>query len=195
MPTAGAAPFPYLRQRGDVTLIGVNSAVPTPPGLAQGGVGTPQLQALAALLAKAGAIGLFRVVMIHHPPLTGQAPPARMLRDTAALTECLTRAGVELVIHGHNHLDEYNEIDTRSGRALVIAAGSASMARPRGHEPAARAALYAIRRTPVGWSVEVTRLGIAGEGQPAGVVERRDVQLARSAVLAEGTPGTAVIRC
>ena len=177
-----AALFPYLRQRGAVALIGVNSAVPTPPGIAQGEVGASQLQALAALLTKAGAMNQFRVVMIHHPPLTGQAPPARMLRDSAPLTECLTRAGVELVIHGHNHLDEYNEIETRAGRALVIGAGSASMARSRGHEPAARAALYAIRRMPAGWSVALTRLGYAGEGKPVAVVERREVQLARAAV-------------
>jgi 3',5'-cyclic AMP phosphodiesterase CpdA len=116
---AGDMTFPYVRRRGSVVLVGVNSAVPTPPGIAQGEVGPAQRQALEQILAKTGAAGLFRVVMIHHPPLAGKAPPQRALRDTAAVTDVLANAGVELVIHGHNHLDEWTEIETRSGLAVV----------------------------------------------------------------------------
>lgn len=176
---ATAGGYPYLRQRGPVALIGVNSSVPTPPGIAQGEVGSRQLIALEGLLAKASAARLCRVVMIHHPPLVGQAPRQRALRDAALLTELLVRAGVELVIHGHNHRDEWHEIDTRVGRAVVVGVGSASMVRPRHDEPAARAALYAIKANGNGWQVRVTRLGLGADQHSVTTVAQHDIQLDR----------------
>lgn len=176
---AGGPDFPYVRRRGRLALVGVNSARPTPPGVAQGEAGAHQIAALGEMLAALRREDCCRVVMIHHPPLVGQTSPLRRLRDAAALTACLAAAGAELVIHGHDHRDEYNEIDTRDGRAVVIGVGSASMARARGHEPAARAALYVISRTPAGWAVRLTRLGLVSPEHEVRVIERRDIDLQR----------------
>ena len=81
----GSGGFPYVRLLGRVALIGVNSAVVTPPMIAWGEVGAAQRERLGRLLDKLGQAQLFRLVLIHHPPLPGQAKPARGLRDAAAL--------------------------------------------------------------------------------------------------------------
>ena len=46
MPRRTAAPFPFLRRRGPLALIGVSSAVPTLPLMATGRLGRAQLDAL-----------------------------------------------------------------------------------------------------------------------------------------------------
>jgi 3',5'-cyclic AMP phosphodiesterase CpdA len=173
--------FPYLRRRGRIALIGVNSAVPTPPGIAQGEVGAAQRAALGVLLRKTGAEGLCRVVMIHHPPLASQAPLRRRLRDSAALVDVLKGQGAELVLHGHNHIDEFAILETATGRALIVGVGSSSAVRTHRREPAARAALYRISLHGAGeWSIEVNRLGLAGDGHAVSVIDQRTVDLAGS---------------
>src|SRR6201996_7962449 len=62
-----ANPFPFLRRRGPLALIGVSSAVPTPPLMATGWLGRDQLDALDRLLAGLSTGQLFRVLLIHHP--------------------------------------------------------------------------------------------------------------------------------
>ena len=103
--TAGgpAAAFPFVRMLHDVALIGLNSAVPTPPLIASGQLGKAQLQELAHVLDSTRRAGLFRLLLIHHPPLPGQASPTRGLKDAAALQSVLHAHGAELVVHGHNH--------------------------------------------------------------------------------------------
>src|ERR1700689_1486311 len=57
-PQEGA--FPFLRRRGPLALIGVSSAVPTPPLMATGWLGQGQLEALDRLLAQLAAEQAFR---------------------------------------------------------------------------------------------------------------------------------------
>ena len=62
-----ATPFPFLRRRGPLALIGVSSAVPTPPLMATGWLGRAQLDALERMLAQLAAEHAFRVLLVHHP--------------------------------------------------------------------------------------------------------------------------------
>ncbi|MEI9901579.1 MAG: metallophosphoesterase [Hyphomicrobium sp.] len=103
----GPAAFPFVRRVGPVALVGVNSAVETPPFVAAGEVGEKQLAALDELLMRLEGEAMIRVVLIHHPPLPGQAPPRRALRDAKALSRILAHRGAELVLHGHNHRDSH----------------------------------------------------------------------------------------
>src|SRR5215813_11832805 len=48
----GKGHFPFVRRRGPLTLIGVSSAVPTPPLMATGKLGHAQMQALDKILAQ-----------------------------------------------------------------------------------------------------------------------------------------------
>src|SRR5690606_34575541 len=61
--------FPYLHRRGPLGLIGTSSAQATAPFMASGKFSSVQAKGLTELLRAAAADGLFRVVLIHHPPV------------------------------------------------------------------------------------------------------------------------------
>src|SRR5205807_190898 len=83
--------FPFLRRRGQLALIGLSSAVPTAPFMATGWLGAEQISGLAQLLERCGGEGLFRVVLIHHPPLSKPSRRFKRLIDGAALRTVLAR--------------------------------------------------------------------------------------------------------
>jgi predicted phosphodiesterase len=57
----------------------------------------------------------------------------RNLRDRAALQSLLMRTGADLVLHGHDHRDFFNELPGPGGaRIPVVGAGSASYDGPPG---------------------------------------------------------------
>lgn len=96
-----AQQFPYVTTYHDVAIIGVNSAIPTPPFKAWGRVGEAQGQRL--LNALETTRGLFRIVMIHHPPGYGLVKSGKRLKDVRKIAEIIKQGGAELVLHGHSH--------------------------------------------------------------------------------------------
>ncbi len=134
--------FPYVRRIGPVALIGVNSAVPMPPFVAAGRLGAEQIAALASVLDGVRDEGLARVVMIHHPPLPGQAPKRRALEDAPALKAVLEQHGAELVLHGHNHTETVVWLPSAQGDIPICGIASASAGVAHHDEPLARYALY-----------------------------------------------------
>ncbi|HZT48447.1 MAG TPA: metallophosphoesterase [Hyphomicrobiaceae bacterium] len=164
-------PFPFVRMLGRVALIGVNSAVPTPPFIASGRVGAGQLARLASILDRLGGAEVFRLVLVHHPPLPGQAKRYRDLQDADDLQTVLARHGAELVLHGHNHLSTLAWCGSVAGQVPVVGAPSASLGRPHKKEPLARYNLYRIAGPP--WTIELIGRGLE---HPAGDIvelERR----------------------
>ena len=77
--TAGDNLFPYLRRRGNVALIGVSTARATPPFMASGIFDRHQARRLREILDETADAGLFRVVMIHHPPVRGATKPYKRM--------------------------------------------------------------------------------------------------------------------
>lgn len=144
--------FPTLRRRGPLALIGVSSAIASPPGQAVGDVGEAQRARLATLLRRTRAEHLCRVVLIHHPPLDGTVTHRKRLRDAADLREVLTHEGAELVLHGHSHRSHRQMLQTRDGPAPVIGVPSASSMR---HEPAAYTLCH-IAAKAGGWEMTLT---------------------------------------
>ena len=67
-PTDADDAFPSLRIRREVALIGLSTARPTAPFLATGRLGERQLARLDRMLEDTAGAGLFRVVLLHHPP-------------------------------------------------------------------------------------------------------------------------------
>ncbi|MGH6676242.1 MAG: metallophosphoesterase family protein [Xanthobacteraceae bacterium] len=126
---AGIPAYPYLRVRGNVALIGLSSAVPTPPFIASGRLGRPQCEACASLLSKCAREGLVRVVMIHHPPYRGGARLGRTLSDADLFEAMIRRAGAELVIHGHNHRLSVAHLEGPTHKVPVVGVVSASALR------------------------------------------------------------------
>ena len=121
--------YPFARLRGEIALVCANSCVPTGDLGAWGRLGDAQLRRLEALLAAPEVSARFRVLVIHHPPVMHRPPENRNLCDRAKLAEVLARVGTELVLHGHDHRDEFAELSGPNGRRIpVVGAGSASYA-------------------------------------------------------------------
>lgn len=147
-------PFPFVRTRRNIALIGLSSAWPAPWRKASGRIGQTQLDDLAARLRDLRQRGFYRLVMVHHPPLPGLAKPRKALDDVRELASVLGQEGAELVIHGHNHMHMQSTIDTRHGTAHVIGIPSASAIAHKS-KPAAAWYCYRIRREAGRWRTRV----------------------------------------
>jgi 3',5'-cyclic AMP phosphodiesterase CpdA len=123
----GADRYPFVRLRGDVAILGVNSCVPAGPFGAWGIVGDEQRARLEALLTTPEVAKRTRVVLIHHPLVVHRPGEERNLRDREAMLALFRRTGAELVLHGHDHRDEHATIEGPGGAKIpVVGAGSAS---------------------------------------------------------------------
>lgn len=151
----GSESWPYVRERGDLALIGVSSALPTLPLLASGRVGAAQLQRLEQQLQALGARGLCRVLMIHHPVAAGAISHRKALRDAEALRAVIRRAGVELVLHGHARDARLDALAGPAGVVPCLGLPSAS-AVPSAHDAGARWQWLRIARSQAGegWQLE-----------------------------------------
>ena len=149
-----ATPFPFVRLRRNVALIGLSSAVPQPLNRASGILGTIQIESLAFLLNDLRQRGYARVVLIHHPPLPGLATPRKALIDAGPLRDVLLQHGAELVLHGHNHEQMLNTVNSRFGPVHVFGVPSASIGRVT-HHPAAAWNQYSMTRQAGRWAIAV----------------------------------------
>jgi 3',5'-cyclic AMP phosphodiesterase CpdA len=150
MPAAPSDLFPYLRVRSQVAIIGVSSAIATSPFLARGAFRSGQARRLAQILDECGKRGLFRIILIHHPPVRGAASLHKRLFGIGLFQEVVRENGAELVLHGHTHQPTVSHIDGRSGQVPVVGVSSTSQA-PGGHKPAAGYNLFEISGDPGAW--------------------------------------------
>jgi 3',5'-cyclic AMP phosphodiesterase CpdA len=167
--------FPYLRRRGPLALIGLSTAVPTALGLATGRLGGAQLAALSEMLNALKRENLFRVVLIHHPPVSA-ARWYKLLIDAAALLRVIAEHGADLLLHGHDHLAMLNWLAGPNGTrvpAVGVPSASASAA-PGMARNAAGYNLYAIDGAPGAWRYEMIARGIASNGD---VTEQKRMML------------------
>src|SRR5262245_20198833 len=164
-----AGEFPFLRRRGPLALIGLSTAVPTPPFMATGRLGAAQIARLARLLDDCA--GLFRVVLIHHPPASKPGRHFKRLVDGADFRATLQRHGAELVIHGHDHERSLIELVGPRGRIPAVGVPSASEAPPGEHDPAGYN-LYRIDGNVGAWRCEAISRGIAPDGESIAEVAR-----------------------
>jgi 3',5'-cyclic AMP phosphodiesterase CpdA len=141
-----AAPFPFIRLRKNVALIGLNTGVPQRLHKAGGTLGTRQLDLFAKVLAELREKGYYRCVLIHHPPMPGLNTARKALTDARTFVETVQREGAELVLHGHNH----RLMENRIGETPVIGLPSACYA-GTGHHEASAWALHTISREGGVW--------------------------------------------
>jgi len=153
----GGAAFPSLRRRGPLALISMSSAVPTPPLMATGRLGRTQLDELGRMLAGLSAEQAFRVLLIHHPLRSKSR--AKRLTDSHLLLALLKQHGVELILHGHDHVHSTMWIEGPKGSIPAVGVPSAS-AVAHGHYPGAAYNLFSIERDGAAWRVEQTVRGI-----------------------------------
>jgi len=151
-----ATAFPYLRKRGPLTLIGLSSALPTPALMATGTLGASQLAALEQQLAGLSA-ETFRILLVHHP--LRSAARVKRLTDSRQLIALLKRHGVELILHGHDHVHSTIWIDGPERTIPAVGVPSASSL-AHGRYPSAAYNLFAIAREGNGWRCDMIVRGI-----------------------------------
>jgi 3',5'-cyclic AMP phosphodiesterase CpdA len=167
---APSGTFPFVRRRGDVALIALSTALPTGPFLATGQLGHDQLVRLATALDDAAE--MFRVVLIHHPPVS---PPNRYLRrltDAAEFRAVLAKRGADLIIHGHDHCHSLVWLDGPAKPIPAVGVPSASAQAPHGHEDASGYNLFRIDGTTDAWRCEMVTRQLRADGT-VGEVARR----------------------
>ncbi len=167
----GSATFPALRRRGPLALISVSSAVPTPPLMATGWLGKNQIDALERILAALASEPAFRILLIHHP--LRSSARAKRLTDSPELLSLLKQHGVELVLHGHDHVHSTIWIEGPNGQIPAIGVPSAS-AQAHGRYPDAAYNLFSIARDGTAWRCQQMVRGI---NQALQVREIRRVRL------------------
>ena len=170
--------FPSLRVRGPVAFIGLSSARPSGPFFATGSLGPDQLGKLAQLLDETGRRGLFRVVLIHHPPVPGEEKWRKRLKDAQALCDVIGEHGAELVLHGHRHRASESGIEIPGQKVPVFGIPSASSL---GHKPGRMAQYYLYRLQPAGdqWKLDISVRGYSPRRHAFAQVHDRLVEIPR----------------
>ena len=144
--------YPTLRIRNRIALIGINTAQPSAPHLATGAIGADQLKKLESILKQLNGQRLFRIVLIHHPPISGVVNWRRSLTDAQLLQALLERHGAELVLFGHAHKAAQGTLATPAG--LIPAMGAPAASSLRGSDARrSRYYLYKIMPSAEGWNV------------------------------------------
>ena len=159
-----AAGFPYLRRRGPLALVGLSTAVPTVWGMASGRLGRAQLAALARMLESLRDENLFRVLLIHHPPVS-QAKSHKLLRDATALKHVIAEHGADLLLHGHDHLAMINWLAGPEGTRVPAVGVPSASAAPGHAKNAAAYNLYRIDGERGAWKCEMISRGIDASGE------------------------------
>jgi 3',5'-cyclic AMP phosphodiesterase CpdA len=155
----GEGGFPFVRRRGNVVLIGLSTGVPTAPLLATGWLGTKQLAELAAILNKIKDEDVFRVILIHHPPVSDAARHKRLM-DSSILKRVIAAHGADLLLHGHDHVRMINWLHGPNGtRVPAVGVPSASSA-PGRDKDAAGYNLYQIDGTHGAWRCTMISRGL-----------------------------------
>lgn len=155
--------FPYVRRRGPVAVVGVSTAIATAPLMATGRIRPAQADRLRTALSRLAGEGLFRVVLIHHPPALRAAGWHRRLIGASIFRRALKAAGAELILHGHNHRTSVDRIDGPSGPIPVIGAASASL-HPHAGRPGGSYLSFRIDRSGAGFGCTMVERGPRRDG-------------------------------
>lgn len=172
-----AKDFPFVRVRGPVAFVGVSTARPTGPLLATGEVGCAQLSRLEEILTALGRRGLFRVVMMHHPPTAGSTRARKRLLDAETFRALIAATGAELVVHGHTHRPSFGALDAPRGRTPVIGTPSASASRAAGDRHYARYHVYRLDASGTGPRISLEIRGLDHQGMSFVTEETRELSV------------------
>lgn len=127
---AALGPFPFVRLRGPVAIIGMSTALPRLPLIASGAFGHAQLKALDRVLMHPEVRDRTPVVLQHHPWHNPESPSKRLLQgleDADAEWTLLRRLGRGLLLHGHLHRRILRTLVTDHGHLHAVGATSASL--------------------------------------------------------------------
>jgi 3',5'-cyclic AMP phosphodiesterase CpdA len=185
----GRPHFPYIRRRDKVAIIGASSAKATAPFLATGHFDTHQQLLLTEMLQAAGHQGLFRVVLIHHPPNHKATAWHKRMIGASRFRAAIDEGGAELILHGHTHKPSIAWLPGRDGLVPVVGVPSAS-AMPHGRNPAARYNHFTIDGEPGAWSCRLEERGVADRSMKVETVSIVDLHGGEAPVVREALQST-----
>jgi len=165
--------FPFVRRRGPLALIGLCSGVPTELFYASGRLGAEQLARFATLLDELKTDGAFRVVIIHHPPVSKSSWRKRLV-DAEQLMHVIATHGAELLIHGHDHLHMLNWLPGPTATRVPAVGVPSASAAPGTRKDAAAYNVYRVGGQAGAWRCEMISRGIGPAGD---VVEQKRMEL------------------
>ncbi len=152
-----------MRRRANVALIALSTGVADGPFLATGRLDQRQLSRLADALNQTR--GLFRIVLIHHPPRSPLRRYLRRLTDAAELRRALAEHGAELLLHGHDHRRALVWLDGPRGTKIpAVGVPSASARAPHGGEDGAGYNVFRIDGEAAAWRCEMIARQRAADG-------------------------------
>src|ERR1044071_6667789 len=154
------APFPFVRRRGPIAMVGLTTSVPSGPLLATGRLGGNQLPRRAEILIALSREPVFRVVLIHHPPIPSPGHYMKRLIDAPIFRALIAEHGCELLLHGHNHEQQLMWLDGPQSRIPAVGVPSASAIISTAGGPGAFNP-YRIAGAPGAWQCEMTVRGFA----------------------------------
>ncbi|MEI8257334.1 MAG: metallophosphoesterase, partial [Deltaproteobacteria bacterium] len=101
-----SGPFPFVRLRGEVAIIGLSTAVARLPLFASGHAGDKQLESLARMLEHPEVARRTPVILTHHPLVNPQGFVGTFthgLAEAARIRKILQPLRHSIVLHGHLH--------------------------------------------------------------------------------------------
>lgn len=171
--------WPTVRVRGDVAIIGLRSAVPTPWFTAYGRLEAAQLERLRTVLTSRELAGKLRLVLVHHPPAGAVARHRlRGLRGWRALARILGETGAELVLHGHEHRDLRHDIAGPAGQRIPVLGIQSGSYHGLHHEHTARYRIF-----------DISTRDLAPDGRPRVVAHHLRVWDPERAIFVEDAGG------
>ncbi len=123
-------PYPYTKHVAEgVHLMGLCSAIPTPPFMSWGRIGEPQMKRMQSAADKMGAGGDFRIAALHHNLHrrgSSRKDWSTMLKDRDVFIDALFEARIDLVLHGHTHVANRMEIVRGEQKLSIVGCGSST---------------------------------------------------------------------
>jgi 3',5'-cyclic AMP phosphodiesterase CpdA len=122
-------PFPVVRLRDGVALLGLDTALSRPPLVAGGRIGREQMDRVAKTLSRDDVCRCFPVLLLHHPPFrrsrNALAPWLNGLSDYPDLYRILDGRSA-LLLHGHLHRNCYLSRSENGALWQVVGVASAT---------------------------------------------------------------------
>ncbi|MDY6821031.1 MAG: metallophosphoesterase [Deferribacterota bacterium] len=113
--------LPFVKIIGNCAIIGINSAVVTPPFFSYGHLKKSQLEHLGLILKKL-QYSYFNILLIHHPPIKGIIYKTKSLLNSRELIRILETGSINLVLHGHIHRFNLSYFNYRETNIPIISA-------------------------------------------------------------------------
>lgn len=125
-----AGSYPFVKLRGPLAIIGLSTAVPRPPFIASGLIGSAQLSAFRRVLAHPEVSARTPIILIHHDPLDSPSDFDQVLSgliDAPAFRGAIHHLASGLVLYGHLHVRKRMVMPTEAGKLEVICASGGSL--------------------------------------------------------------------